>query len=353
MRLLRATWLATLFAFPLLLAPTSCGSSGAKVAPVDDAWIEPDASDDAETPVDVDSPTTLIVEPDDGEAPLLHAIQSAKSAVHVEAYMLTDQALIDALVAAKKAGRDVKVVLEQYPYLASGANDAAFSALRSGGVSVAWVQTAFQLTHSKTIVIDAGLPTGAAWIMSLNLSKSAFTSNRDYAAIASDPADVAEADAVILADFGNRPDDRATRRLVVSPEDSRTKLTAMIDAATKTLDLEMEELSDGTLQARLAAAVQRGVAVRIVVPSSGVSTTTSQSLAWLKANGVQIKALGNPDVHAKAMIVDGVRAYVGSINFTAASLDKNREIGVITATPATVSRLATTIAADFAKGTPY
>jgi phosphatidylserine/phosphatidylglycerophosphate/cardiolipin synthase-like enzyme len=352
MRLLRAAWLASLFALPLLCAPFGCSSSGAPITPSGDTSIDEDA-DAAETPpAPTDSPTTLVVEPDDGRTPLLNAIQGAKRAVHVEAYMLTDQPLIDALVAAKKAGRDVKVVLEQYPYLASGANDAAFSALRSAGVSVTWVQTTFQLTHTKTLVIDPGQPTGVAWIMSLNLSAVAFTGNRDYAALASDPADVAEADAVILADYANTADARVTHRLVVSPEDSRTKLTAMIDASTKTLDVEMEELSDGTIQARLATAVKRGVVVRLVMASSP-SSTTKASLDWLKANGVLVKTLSTPDMHAKAMIVDGARAYVGSVNFTAASLDKNREIGVITDTPATLTRLSTTIAADYAKGTPY
>jgi phosphatidylserine/phosphatidylglycerophosphate/cardiolipin synthase-like enzyme len=353
MRSLRALLLASLFAL------TSCGSSaGANPTPPgDDAWADPDApfddgaADGPTTPAD--SPTRLYVEPDDGEAPLLAAIQGAKSAVHVEAYILTDQPLIDALVAAKKAGREVKVVLEQTPYLAANINDPAYNALRAAGVTVVWVATKFQLTHTKTVVIDPGQPTGAAWIMSLNLSKTAFTSNRDYAAVDDDPSDVLEADAVILSDAANVADARVGKRLVVSPEDSRAKLATMVDGAKSTLDVEMEELSDTSFQSKLIDAQNRGVRVRIVCPSSGVSTNTTDVLTTLKGRGVQIKKLGSPDMHAKAIVVDGTRAYVGSINLTSASLDQNREIGVITATPATLTRLSSTIAADFTKGTPF
>lgn len=352
MRSLRALLLASLFAL------TSCGSSaGAGFAPGDDASLDPDAlwadgSSDAPSKSD-DSPTRLYVLPDDGEAPLLAAIQAATSAVHVEAYILTDQPLIDALIAAKKAGRDVKVVLERYPYLAGNINDPAYNALRTAGVTVIWVATKFQLTHTKTIVIDPGLPTGAAWIMSLNLSKTAFSSNRDYAAVDDDPSDVLEADAVIVADAANVANARVGKRLVVSPEDARGKLSAMLDGAKATLDIEMEELSDGSMQGKLIEAKNRGVRVRIVCPSSGVSTGTTDVLTTLKGRGVEIKKLGNPDLHAKAIVVDGTRAYVGSINLTSASLDQNREIGVITGTPATLTRLSATIAADFAKGTPF
>ena len=332
-----------------LLALAACSSAGAPQpgAPGDDAGVigDPDSG-----PVG-DSPTTLYVEPTDGEAPLLAALQGAKSAVHVEAYMLTDTAIVDALVAAKQAGCDVKVVLEQNPYMASGTNDTAYATLHSAGVLVNWVATSFQLTHTKTIVIDPGQPTGAVWIMSLNLSKSAFTTNRDYAAVDADPSDVAEADAIILSDFANVADARASRRLLVSPEDSRTKLAALVDGAAASLDVEMEELSDGAMEQKLGDAATRGVRVRIVVPSSSVSSATTTALTWLKGRGASVKRLSSPSMHAKAIVADQARAYVGSVNLTSASLDKNREIGVITATPGAVSRLEATIDVDFAKGT--
>jgi phosphatidylserine/phosphatidylglycerophosphate/cardiolipin synthase-like enzyme len=344
MRTLRAAFLASLSAL------FAC-SSAASVDPGsgDDASVDLDALDAPAAPSD--SPARLVVEPDDGEQPLLNAIANAKSAVHVEAYMLTESTIVNALVSAKRAGRDVKVVLEQNPYNAAGANNTAYNTLKSGGVAVTWVATAFTLTHTKTIVLDPGEPTGELWVMSLNLSKVAFTGNRDYALVDDDPADVLEAEAVIGSDYANVADSRVTKRLVVSPEDSRAKIGAMIDAATKTIDVEMEEMSDVPIVNKLEAAQARGVTVRVVVPATGRSTATTTTVTIMAQKGVLVRQLGTPDLHAKAIVVDGTRAYVGSINLTQASLDQNREIGLVTSTPAAITRLSQTIASDVANGT--
>jgi phosphatidylserine/phosphatidylglycerophosphate/cardiolipin synthase-like enzyme len=54
-------------------------------------------------------------------------------------------------------------------------------------------------------------------------------------------------------------------------------------------------------------------------------------------------------VHAKAIVADGARLYVGSINLSAASLDSNRELGVILDDAAAAARVAATIALDWSR----
>ena len=53
---------------------------------------------------------------------------------------------------------------------------------------------------------------------------------------------------------------------------------------------------------------------------------------------------------SKALVVDGMRAYVGSENFTYQSLNQNRELGLIVTDAASVQTIASTIAADYASG---
>jgi phosphatidylserine/phosphatidylglycerophosphate/cardiolipin synthase-like enzyme len=53
------------------------------------------------------------------------------------------------------------------------------------------------------------------------------------------------------------------------------------------------------------------------------------------------------------MVVDNALAYVGSINFTAASITHNRELGIITDDAAAVTLVATTVAADFNAGRSF
>jgi phosphatidylserine/phosphatidylglycerophosphate/cardiolipin synthase-like enzyme len=42
-----------------------------------------------------------------------------------------------------------------------------------------------------------------------------------------------------------------------------------------------------------------------------------------------VRELGIPYIHAKAIVVDGARAYVGSENLSTQSLDRNREVGIL------------------------
>ena len=62
-------------------------------------------------------------------------------------------------------------------------------------------------------------------------------------------------------------------------------------------------------------------------------------------------------IHAKAVVADyGLptqNVYMGSINYSTASMTENRELGVYIADPASVQLLNATMASDYAGGTPY
>ncbi len=57
-------------------------------------------------------------------------------------------------------------------------------------------------------------------------------------------------------------------------------------------------------------------------------------------------------IHAKAMVADlgtaGQVGYVGSINFSDASMNRNRELGLYLYDPTLLSQLNTTLAKDYA-----
>ena len=69
----------------------------------------------------------------------------------------------------------------------------------------------------------------------------------------------------------------------------------------------------------------------------------------ITAAGAQIHRLPQSYlyVHAKAIVADGQRAFVGSENLSAASLDHNREVGVIVADRRAIATIAATFAADW------
>ena len=81
------------------------------------------------------------------------------------------------------------------------------------------------------------------------------------------------------------------------------------------------------------------------------SANQTQAVATLKQHGVSLVKVSTLYIHAKSMVADGLRAYVGSENFTTGSLLHNRELGVIFAQPAEVQKVLSTTAADFQRGT--
>jgi phosphatidylserine/phosphatidylglycerophosphate/cardiolipin synthase-like enzyme len=283
---------------------------------------------------------------------LLRAIGEAQSEVWVTMYLLTSPIMVDALVAARGSGCDVRVLLEAAPYGAETANHPAAARLAAAGVDVRILRRPDGLVHEKAMIIDRR----SVFVLSLNFTTAGLGSNREYAVVDSDPADVARAAAVFEADLlGGDPTPAPPAggsHVLVSPIDARSRLAAAIADARASLRIEMEEFSDAPLAAAVLAAWQRGVSVALVAPARGRSFGTDVTLARLQAAGMNVTFLETPVVHAKAMVIDRATVYIGSINFTRASLDDNRELGLLLPDQASAERVVETIESDARAGSP-
>jgi phosphatidylserine/phosphatidylglycerophosphate/cardiolipin synthase-like enzyme len=266
-------------------------------------------------------------------------------------YLLSDDAVIDALGDLKAAGKDVKVVLNQNFPPNGGSNAAAFATLQSRGVNVVWAPAAYSFTHAKMIIID----NAKLILMTMNLTYSSPRTNREYIATDTEADDVKDAETLFQADFTNQ-NGFVKGKLVVSPRqasptDARARLKALIDSATTSLDIEAQSLSDDTIVDAVVLAHQAKVPTRVVINGDFQgSVAQAEAVAKLKQYGVPIRALASPDIHAKAIVVDGQRTFVGSMNLTSTALTVNREIGLVTDAAAEAAKVRDVIAADFAKG---
>ncbi len=84
--------------------------------------------------------------------PLIYQfIDSAHSSIDMTMYELSDTSAVNDLIARKKAGVDVRVILDQAE---KSTNKSAYAQLTSAGVGVVWSSTAFQYTHQKTLTVD-------------------------------------------------------------------------------------------------------------------------------------------------------------------------------------------------------
>lgn len=289
----------------------------------------------------------VFVEPDAGRQPVLAALRSAQKSIRMEMYWLTDREIIDALKAARGRGVDVRVIFEAQPIGSGVSNRPAFNELQAASVSVKMSNPTFRLTHQKAIVIDAR----RAFILTFDPVRSAFTGNREYGIIDAHPEVIAEIAAVFDADWSRTNPTLSNPNLVWSPINSRPRIVGLIDSAHQTLEIESEEMQDDEVEARLISAAQRGIAVRVVMPSSQSRVDANQPGQKKIANGgAKLRLVKTPYIHGTLIVADQVRAFVGSQTFSPASLDANRELGILMTDPKIIRILSSTFESDWNVG---
>lgn len=300
----------------------------------------------------------VFVEPDAGDQVITSAINSASKSIWLEMYLLTDRKVISALEEAAHRGIDVRVMLEGQPYGSSGSSNphATLDRLSAAGVQAKTTSPRFALTHEKGMIIDGE----TAYIMTANFTLSALggsstTRNREYGIIDKNPQDVQTVQDIFNADWNRSSVQINNPNLVVSPLNSRSEFTALIASAKKTLQVEAEEMQDSAIEQALIDAEHRGVQVQIILPqpqsssgdAGGSNDANSQGINTIKRGGIEVKEDPQLYMHAKIMIADGQRAFVGSENISTSSLERNRELGIIVSDQTVLVTLQQTFQQDW------
>ncbi|MGW1213993.1 phospholipase D-like domain-containing protein [Streptomyces sp. NPDC002499] len=280
-------------------------------------------------------------------------IDSATSSLDMTMYELEDTTAVDDLIALKNKGVTVRVVLDRAH---QSANSSAYTALTNAGVGVVWSPSSFVYTHQKTITVDGT----KSLVLTGNLTSQYYSTGRDYGVFTDDTRDVAAIEKVFNADYaGTSVTPTDGDHLLWSPTDSRSRLVSVINAATKTLDVEELEFSDSTVVNAIVARVKAGVTVRVVLETP---SSYSSQVAAIEAAGGTVVGYSDPDgfyIHAKAMVADyGLSTQeveAGSMNISSNSLSNNRELGIILTGTGVAQSVATTVEttfkSDYAGGT--
>jgi phosphatidylserine/phosphatidylglycerophosphate/cardiolipin synthase-like enzyme len=351
----------------------------------------------------------LVIEPDDGRAPILAAIAGATNNIRLTIYEITDlqsvpnqtpsapaASVAQALIDKARSGVKVRVIVDQKQYSQGSSADQikyTVQALREAGVDVQTSSTAFCYTHQKTFVIDGpttanpGL-TGTAIIMSLNLVPNYFGSTRDYAVITTNPGVIQEVSNVFDADFNlvgpqpvctpahapaktappPYPSDTplvSEVSLLWSPVSSKPKLLQLIAGAKQSLVITTEEMTDADMVCQIQAVAQSAAKPTVRILLSGDIGSSNEAavntLLGLGLANLSIRVMpGQPPppvatptplyMHGKQVIADGIVAYVGSENLTNTSLIQNRELGTLFTDPVMIARLQSVFTSDFTPG---
>lgn len=267
--------------------------------------------------------------PQSGSAPVVRFIEDARKTLAVNMYYLSSKPILRAIAADVRRGVKTYVIVDAEPYRMSRATvSKEVARIRATGAQVhlapARFEGRYRFDHAKYAVSHGEVLIGTA-----NWDSSAFHHNREYLDKSTNPALVTALERVFRADWFNRPaGDRARAgapTLIVSPG-SEPALARLIEQRGP-VEIETEELGDDPAIIR-AIEAKKGEA-RIIFPMT-LSQKDRDRVAQLQRAGVHVAFLPKKPVylHAK-MIVGETAGFVGSQNFSASSLNANREVGII------------------------
>ena len=296
---------------------------------------------------------TLYVEPTAGFTWLYTLVNNTKATLDMTMYELVDPTFSADLVAACQRGVKVRVLLDGS--LERTANTPAYNQISSAApnCTAAWSNPQFGATHQKTLILDGN----TAVVMTLNLTSRYYAQDRDMALVDTDTADLTAIQATFDKDFGSTTDNsyepNAGHNLIWSPTTAQDDLVSLINGAKSTLQIENEELSAPAILTALASACQRGVKVQLAMTDTSPNYHSNYITLEKSGCGVHIGENNNDTlyIHAKAILADlntpNAIAYVGSINFSNASLTENRELGLYVHDTPTLTQLSTALASDY------
>ena len=130
-------------------------------------------------------------------------------------------------------------------------------------------------------------------------------------------------------------------------------MVSLINNAQKSIEVYNEEMSDSAVISALEQAAKRGVIVEVVMTNSSDWKTDFTNLT---NSGVQVRTYASSAslyIHAKMILTDGNKAFLGSENFSSSSLDDNRELGLTLTDSSVINSLGATFSQDWQGATAF
>jgi phosphatidylserine/phosphatidylglycerophosphate/cardiolipin synthase-like enzyme len=255
----------------------------------------------------------LIVQPDAGTLPVLHAITHARKSIDILIFRLDLTEVSAALAAAVRRGITVRALIAHTNRGGEKNLRKLEMRLLEAGVTVARTANDLVRYHGKVMVVDARV----LHLYGFNFTWLDITRSRSFGIITRNKRFVGEALKLFEADCARQPYSPGCDRFVVSPENARERLTSFIAGAKSQLLIYDPKLSDPAILQLLAERSHAGVDVRIIGKLEG----TRPALAVEKYPGRRL--------HVRAIIRDGDRAFIGSQSLRRVELERRREIGLI------------------------
>ena len=277
----------------------------------------------------------LLVEPDDGFAPLMKQIKTAKRSIDTTIFRFDLGELQNAFEAAVTRGVQVRAFVAHTNSDGEKRLRKLETDLLAAGVILARSGDDLVRYHGKMLIIDRQV----LHVMAFNYTRLDIDRSRSFAISTRNKQLVQEALQLFESDMTRQPYTPGSADFVVSPESSRTRLSAFVRGARRELLIYDPKLTDPVMMRLLEERARKGVDVRIL----GRIGRRAAALNAAKMPGMRL--------HARVIIEDGRRAFIGSQSMRKAELDERREIGLVTRDARAVKRLKEVFESDWAQAT--
>ena len=279
----------------------------------------------------------LIVQPEDGIAPIVRAIGRAKSQIDIVIFRADIRELERALIEAVHRGVSVRALVAHTANKGEKRLRDLEVRMAAAGIDVVRTDSDLIRYHGKLLVIDRQW----AFVLGFNFTFRDIRYSRSFGVQLADAEMVKELCRLIDSDAAGRRHDFVVMHpdLVVSPENARAALTLFMQQAREELLLYDAGVSDDKMITLLKSKAAEGVRVRLI---------GKLEKKW-RGDWVEWKKMPGQLLHVRAIMRDRDRAFIGSQSLRRLELDDRREVGIIVRAEKIVERLVSIFEADWAK----
>lgn len=270
----------------------------------------------------------VIIQPEDGVAPLIEAIDRAKKTIDIVVFRFDLDAIEKALTDAVGRGVAVRALIAHTNRGGESKLRKLESRMLESGVTLSRTADDMVRYHGKLLIIDGR----RAFVLGFNYTRQDIEKSRSFGLVTRNPKIVRDIVKVIDADHNRLDLSVKSSRVIVSPENARDRLAAFITGARQELLIYDTGLTDDRMIALLKARGEAGVKIRVL---GRVEDKWAEELPW------RVRAFaGKLKLHVRCIIRDRESAFVGSQSLRKLELDQRREVGLITKDVRTVARMA-------------
>jgi phosphatidylserine/phosphatidylglycerophosphate/cardiolipin synthase-like enzyme len=274
----------------------------------------------------------LIVQPEDGVVPVVSGIRKAKKTIDMPIFRLDHIEVDKAIKSAVKRGVMVRTLIAHTNSGGEKGLRKLEQRLLATGATVSRTADDLIRYHNKFMIVDET----TLYVFGFNYTHLDIDRSRSFGIVTNNKRMVQEAMKLFEADFNRRPYTPGLKSFLVSPDNARAGLAALLRGAKQQLLIYEVRITDNAMVRILKERAKAGVMIRVM------------GKLQKKDLDAQIEKFPGK-LHARVIIQDGRRAFLGSQSLRRLELDERREVGVIITDPQIVRQLVSTFESDWSE----